>query len=176
MRRAAHRGQSLVEFALFVSVLLMLLSGLLNVGSLLNAHLAVTYAARQAALSAASAGNAALADCDALAAAAIGLRGSSDVVVARVIIYQAAADGLPIGGEGSTAFANVYAGDPGCSDSLNPPPPTVTNWPVSSRDATLYHTTMLGVEIDYTYTWLSSIFPLPPLAVTDRAVMPLGMG
>lgn len=176
MRRAARRGQSLVEFALFVSVLLTLLSGLLNVGALLNAHLAVTYAARQAALSAATAGNNALADCEALAAVAIALLPSSNVAVTRIIIYQAAADGLPIGGAGNTSFANVYAGDPGCSDSLNPPTPTVANWPATSRDGALYHTMMLGIEIDYTYSWQNALFPLPPLDVTDRTVMPLGTG
>ncbi|MBA3822830.1 MAG: pilus assembly protein [Ktedonobacterales bacterium] len=176
MRRAAHRGQSLVEFALFVSVLLTLLAGLLNLGAFLNAHLSITYAARQGALSAATAGNAPLADCDALAAIAIILRPSNDVGVTHIIIYQAASDGLPIGGLGSTAFANVYDGDPGCSDSLNPPVPTVTNWPTTARNATLYQTTMLGVEIDYTYSWQNALFPIPPFDVKDRAIMPLGTG
>jgi Flp pilus assembly protein TadG len=176
MRRSSRRGQSLVEFALFVSVLLTLLSGLLNLGALLNAHLAVTYAARQAALIAAVAGNNALADCDTLAAVAIALASDSSIDVTQIVIYQAATDGLPIGGEGNTSFANVYTGDPGCSDSLNPPAAIVTNWPSSGRDIALYHQSMLGVEIDYTYSWQNALFPLPPLDVVDRAIMPLGAG
>jgi hypothetical protein len=176
MRQVARRGQSLVEFALFVSVLLALLAGLLNFGALLNAHLAVTYATRQGALSGATAGNATLADCDALAAVAVALVGEGDVQVSQIVIYQAASDGLPIGGEGNTTFADVYAGNPGCSNNLTPPTPTVANWLPATRDANITHATMLGVEVDYTFSWQNAIFPLPPLSVVDRTVIPLGTG
>lgn len=176
MRCRGRRGQSLVEFTLFVSVLLALLAGLLDFGALLNAHLAVTYATRQAALSAATAANATLADCDALAAVAVALVGAGDVQVSHVIIYQAGSDGLPVGGQGNTSFADVYAGDPGCSDNQNPPTPTIANWLPAIRDAGIYHTTMIGVEIDYTYSWQNALFPLPALAIVDRTVVPLGTG
>jgi hypothetical protein len=165
-----------VEFALFVSILLLLLAAVLDMGTLLNAHLGVTYAARQAALSASLAGTDPLADCDALAAIAVGLAGQTNITVTRIMVYEAGSDGLPLGGAGSTADADVYAGNPGCPNAASPPTPSPANWPPASRNVTFYQANMLGIEIDYTYTWQSAAIAVGALNVVDRVVVPLTPG
>src|SRR5579884_4439852 len=58
-----RRGQSLVEFALFVSILLLLLGAVVDLGTLLSDHQAVVAASQQGALVAATLGANAGADC-----------------------------------------------------------------------------------------------------------------
>ena len=62
-RRRARRGQTLVEFALVFPIFITMLFGLIEFGFVFNAVLAVNYAARDGALAAAEAGDAAGADC-----------------------------------------------------------------------------------------------------------------
>ena len=171
--RQPKRGQSLVEFALFITILLTLLAALLDLGTLLNNHLAVTYAARQGALSAAAAGHDPIADCDALAAIAVGLAGRTDMTVTRIVIYEVGNDGLPVGGAGSTAYADVYAGNPGCTNSASPPTPSPANWLPATRNTTFYQANTLGIEIDYTYTWQSAAIATGSIHISDHVVIPL---
>ncbi len=168
--REPQRGQSLVEFSLFVTVMLLLLMGLRDMGGLLNAHQAVQRATRQATLSGAIAGATATADCQILAAAAVALVGQSEVVVQDIIIYQPGSTGQPLGGN---TLVDVYAGDPGCTNPASPPVPTVQNWPSSSRVAGFYANTMIGIKIDYTYTAVTTLFLTGPLALSESAVMPI---
>jgi Flp pilus assembly protein TadG len=171
-----QRGQGLVEFLLFVTILLVLLAGVYDLGSLLNGHLAVTYAARQGALSAASAGTNAAADCDALAAIALGVGQQPGVSVTRIAIYEPGSDGLPLGGLGSSAYADVYNGDPGCANPASMPAAQATNWPPADRVAGYAPPTMLGVEIDYTYSWQSNLISLGAISISDHAVVPITPG
>lgn len=168
-----RRGQALVEFALCITLLLALLLGMFDVGIFLTDHLAVTSAAHQGALAAASAATRPQADCNALAAIALTTRGQTGLTVTRIIIYQAGSDGHPLGGPGSTGYANVYAGNPGCPNPLAPPMPQVANWPITGRNDCFGAANTLGIEIDYTYTWQTSVIALAPLQVADSAAMPL---
>lgn len=172
-KRPPRRGQSLVEFALFITILLTLLAALLDLGTLLTNHLAVTYAARQGALSAAAAGHDPIADCDALAAIAVGLAGRTNLAVTRILIYEVGNDGLPVGGAGSTANADVYAGNPGCPNPASPPTPSPGNWLPASRNTTFYQANTLGIEIDYTYTWQSAAIATGSIHISDHVVIPL---
>jgi len=174
LRRA--RGQSLVEFVLFVTILFVMLAGVLDLGALLDAHLAVTYAARQGALGAAAAGNAATADCDALGAVAVAIGTHTGLAVTRISIYQPGSDGLPLGGLGSSAYADVYAGDPGCASEASAPVAQATNWLPASRVPAFTPPAMLGVEIDYTYTWQTPLIASGTLSVVDHVVVPLNPG
>lgn len=174
--RVPRHGQSLVEFALFLSMLLIMLGGVLDLGGLLDTHLAIIYAARQGALAAATAGSNPAADCDALAAIWVALGNRPGLTVKQISIYQPGSDGLPLGGLGSSTLADVYAGDPGCQSVSSAPPAQVMNWPSSSRTPTFTPPTMLGVEIDYAYSWQSALIALSPLAITDHVVVPLTPG
>jgi hypothetical protein len=169
-RSRPARGQSLVEFSLFVSVMLLLLMGLRDMGGVLGAHQAAQRAVRQAVLSGAIAGADASADCQILAAAAVALTGQSEVAVQDIIIYQPDSSGQPFGGN---VLADVYSGDPGCANPASPPVPTVQNWPSSLRVAGFYANTMIGIEIEYTYTAVTTLFLTGPLALTETAVMPI---
>jgi hypothetical protein len=174
--RMPQRGQSLVEFLLFVTLLIILLGGVLDLGGLLDTHLAITYAARQGALAAAAAGSDPAADCDALAAIAVALGNRTGLAVTHISIYQPGSDGLPLGGLGSATFADIYVGDPGCASAATPPAAQAMNWPSSSRTPTFTPPTMLGIEIDYTYSWQSALIALSPLSVIDHYVIPLTPG
>ena len=61
--RRRRRGQSLVEFALVLPIFVSLLMGMIEFAFVFNATLSVNYAARDAALAGAEAGNAIGADC-----------------------------------------------------------------------------------------------------------------
>jgi Flp pilus assembly protein TadG len=174
--RARSHGQSLVEFALFVSILLLLLGGVTDLAMLLNDHLAVAYAARQGVLAAAMAGTDALADCDALAAVASATQGLPGMTVTRIVLYESASDGQPVGGAGSTAKADVYVGNPGCANPVTPPSPSPGNWLPAARDATLFTASSIGIEIDYQYAWQTTLVATGTLSVTDDAVMPISSG
>ncbi len=166
------RGQSLVEFALSISILMVLMLALLDLGVLLMDHLAVTTASRQAALAAASAATRSQADCNALAAIALATAHHSGLTVNRIVIYEAAPNGWELGGAGTTGYADVYTGNPGCTANTTPAP-TIANWLPATRHACFYTENSLGVEIDYTYTWQTTVFALPALQITDHAVVPL---
>ena len=62
-RSKGSRGQSLVEFALVFPIFFTLLLGMIEFAFVFNAILAVNYAARDAALAAAEAGDRSGADC-----------------------------------------------------------------------------------------------------------------
>ncbi len=170
--KAVARGQSLVEFALSISILMLLMLALLDLGVLLMDHLAVTTASRQAALAAASAATHSQADCNALAAIAIATAHHTGLTVTRIVIYEAAANGWELGGAGTTGYADVYTGNPGCVANTTPMP-TIANWLPATRHACFYTENSLGVEIDYTFTWQTTVFALPALQITDHAVVPL---
>lgn len=167
-RRRSRRGQSLVEFALFLSVILLLLGGLVDLGTLLDDHLSVVTASRHAALAAATAGTNAKADCVALATVALATRDLRGVSVTRIVIYQSGSDGLP-----SASYEDVYLGNPGCTNSASPPVAAPANWLPATRINAYGSANSLGVEIDYTYDWQMLLIAIGSLNVVDHAVMPI---
>ena len=175
-RARMRRGQSLVEFALSVSTLLLLLGAVFDLGSLLNDHLSVVSASHQAALAAAVAGTSAQADCNALAAVSLATQNALGLTVTRVVIYEAGSDGLPLGGAGSVSYADVYLGNPGCPNAASPPIAQPANWPPTLRSAAYPNANSLGVEVDYTYTWQMTLIAVGTLSVTDHTVMPITPG
>lgn len=166
------KGQGLVEFSLFVSIMLVLLAAVYDLGSLLNTHLTVVYAARQGALMAASVGQDSSADCDALAAIAAAISNHSNVVIDKVTIYQAASDGLPIGGWSGTGYVQTYNGMPACS-SITALVAQISNWPPANRRVKAGQADSLGVRIDYTYTWQLTLIGTGQVHLADYAVFPL---
>lgn len=173
MKRRCARGQGIVEFALFVTVLLLMLAAVMDLGQLLNDHLAVTYAARQAALIAGTAGTNAASDCDALAAIMVAAENHPGMRITRIVIYEADSNGLPVGGVGNAAMSDVYPGNPGCTNPAAPPVPQPGNWLPAARTVSTYGATSVGVEIDYVYTWQTTFIATGSLNVTDHATMPL---
>ncbi|HKD76790.1 MAG TPA: hypothetical protein VKB76_14895, partial [Ktedonobacterales bacterium] len=58
-------------------------------------------------------------------------------------------------------------------DPAKPPIPQIGNWLPSARTTSFPGGDSLGVEIDYTYTWQTTLIALGSLDVTDHAVMPI---
>lgn len=97
-RASGRRGQSLVEFALIFPLFITMLMGIIEFAFVFNALLSVNYAARDAALAAAEAGNTTGADCVILSSVedAVGSPTADDRIL-QVEIYKADADGDMIG-------------------------------------------------------------------------------
>src|SRR5215467_7071466 len=62
-RRSKERGQALLEFAVLLVLILFMIAGVVDVGGLLNDHINIEYATRQAARTGAVLGNQPTADC-----------------------------------------------------------------------------------------------------------------
>jgi Flp pilus assembly protein TadG len=99
-----RHGQTLVEFALVIPIFLIIFISVIEFGFMLNATLAVNFATRDAALIAAEAGNADLADCTILRYVENDISEPlSDAQIQSVTIYQADRAGQPVPG-----VQNVY--------------------------------------------------------------------
>ncbi len=179
-RRRGQRGQALLEFAMFFLFLMYLLAGTTNLGGLLNDHLSIEYATRQAARTGAVLGNQGgtsgfAADCAIIGAIDAALVNIPNLTVNKITIYKAGADGQPI----DTTTMDVYAGNSTCSVSgttdtisptiLNPP----GGYPPANRNNQPYTEDSLGVKVDYTYSFNFPLLPGGSFNASDYAVMPI---
>jgi TadE-like protein len=106
-RRSDSEGQSLVEFALVFPLFFMLVLGLIEFAFVFNALLAVNYGARDGALAAAEAGDAAGADCVILDWIERAITAPADTNrIESVEIYQAKPDGTIWPGTSKTVYAH----------------------------------------------------------------------
>ncbi len=93
-----ERGQTLVEFALVFPLFLLMMVGLIEFAFVFNALLSVNYAARDAALAAAEAGDVAGGDCSILKSIDTAIGAPADRArIQTVEIYQATPNGAMIG-------------------------------------------------------------------------------
>ncbi|HEU5369016.1 MAG TPA: TadE/TadG family type IV pilus assembly protein [Ktedonobacterales bacterium] len=167
-KRRLQRGQALVEFAVIMSFTFLLLAGALDLGSLMDSHLAIVYATRQAARTGAEEDTNAGADCAVLGAVYAATQNLTLVTINRIVIYQADANGNP------TSLEQVYAGNPGCpSPPSTPISPNPATWPPSIRVDTPPNEDSIGIEIDYTYRWQTAFVAAGNYQGTDRTVMKL---
>jgi hypothetical protein len=141
---------------------MILLAGVVDIGTLLDDHMDIVYAARQGARTGSVLGNNAQADCAILAATQSALLNQPNLTVTSIIIYKADPSG------NNTGSADVYAAPFNCSS------PSSASWPPASRNNTIYREDSIGVEIDYTYQFQFNWFGAGPLAGSDHAVYPIG--
>ncbi len=176
-RRRASRGQALVEFVLFVPLLMSLVIGSTDISTLLNDHLDVVYAARAGARVGSVIGNYAptgatyTADCAIIGAVQSALTGSRNVQILEIAIYQAG----PTGVYSTSLPQDLYPGNAVCgADGAPLPGASPSDWAPSVRSSAPFNEDSIGVAITYTYT-----FAFNPLGggttapVTDTAVMPI---
>lgn len=183
-RRKVSRGQALVEFALFVPLLLFMVVGATDISTLLDDHLNVVYAARTGARVGSVIGSYSptsapyTADCAVIGAVQAALVNSPNVQVNWIAIYQADATGVYT----SKSPQDRYPGSAVCnSDGTISQPAIQTTWaPNTPRSTKPFLEDSLGVAINYTYT-----FQFNPLGVqfnpqgggaftaTDSSVMPI---
>jgi hypothetical protein len=163
-----QHGQALVEFAVILSLLSMLLAAAVDLGSLLDSHLGIVYATRQAARIGAEEDQNAGADCAVLGAVYAATKNLIQVTITQIIIYQADSSG------NSTGKEQVYAGNPGCPSPPNTPePPSPGSWDPSIRHDSPPNEDSLGVEIDYLYNSQTGFIATAGFQGSDRTVMKL---
>jgi len=168
-KRAASRGQALVEFVMIFPLIMLLVLGASDVATLLDNHLDVVYTARTAARIGSILGTAPATDCAIIGAIRAAMSSVRNIQVNRIVIYQAGADGLPIG-----ANRDVYQGATVCNaDGTTSPAATSLGWPPGQRSTTPLFEDSIGVEIDYSYTFQLDLLGVGQFTSADRAVMPL---
>jgi TadE-like protein len=176
-RRPDERGASLVEVGLVMPLLILLAIGLSEIGFLVIDYITVSNAARAGARTAAAAADNPNADeviLDVVEEAVCNLRFSN---VESVTIFKAPADGsvptLP------SNDANVWvntgplssldcdvAGTQGFSMGTN-----CCNWLSTSRDRIPPDFDTIGIQVEFSHTSVTGLFPFPTVNWTEIAVM-----
>lgn len=191
--RAGQRGQSLVELAIAIPVILILLLGMLEFGFAFSHHLTLEYATREGArMGAALANGTAEVDCnlspgvdlDAYIIAAVqrvllGAGGQIPITqVKEIHIYEADS----VGAEGLT---NKWV--PGAGPTVETVPlqfmrSCATNWAPCSRTNTSGNVDSLGVSLIYDYQYITPLGKFMgmtgavQLRISDRTIMALNPG
>jgi hypothetical protein len=170
MRRLRDRGTSLVEVGLILPVLILMAVGLSEIGFLVVDYLTVTNAAREGARTGAAAADFPTADdliLQAVEEASCNLR-FGDLELVRV--FKADAVGDPIVGSineytpsGSGLACDSPLIDLSCANGCP--------WVASSRDRVPPTLDVLGVELTFSHTSVTGIFPFPTVDWTETAVM-----
>ncbi|MDE3229332.1 MAG: pilus assembly protein [Chloroflexota bacterium] len=177
-RGKTSRGQALVEFALFVPLLLTLVLGATDVATLLDDHLDIVYAARAGARVGSVIGNFSpsgatfTADCAVIGAVQAALSSAVNLQITQIAIYQAP----PSGAWSSTLPQDVYPGNTICLPSGAPSnTATTATWIPSTRNHTPFTEDSIGVAIWFSYTYQFNIFGFLPVApvMPEYAVMPI---
>jgi Flp pilus assembly protein TadG len=174
-RRGASRGQALVEFMVFVLLLVSMVLGATDIANLLDDHLNIVYAARTGARVGAVMGRNSFADCATIGAIQAALANSPNVQLTLITIYQVDPlnPGLP-----SASSEEVYPGNTMCT-STNPNTGTLTQspspntWPASGRNVNPFTESSIGVKLNYTYTFAFEPLGSGTFPSSDFAVMPL---
>lgn len=173
MRSFSDKGASLVEASILIPVLILLAVGLSEIGFLVVDYLTVSNSAREGARTGAAAANfnQGGVDADDLILAAVeesacNLRFGD---LEEVRIFKADADGNPI-----TGSINVYSptGALACgSTTTNLGCDNLCPWAPASRDRVPPTFDDLGVEVTFSHSDITGIFPFPTVNWSERAIM-----
>jgi Flp pilus assembly protein TadG len=185
IRRHLDRGQSTVEYAIVVPILLLILLGILEFGFAFSHHITMQYATREGARTGAALNNGTAAfackdvDDQIIAAVQRVLTASGsqvDLTKVSLHIYEADTSGQ------ETTHAEVWK--PGAGDKVDGVALNFVrssgNWDACSRkDDGFGKTDSLGVSMTYDYRYVTPLGSLmglsgsPSLHMTDRTVMAL---
>ena len=166
-RSRQDRGQSLVEFALVFPIFFTLLLGLIEFAFVFNAILAVNYAARDAALAAAEAGDRSGADCIILDSVDRAVSApADDARVISVEIFKANSNGGAIGSP--TVYVRDASGVAGTSCTYADSTTltvhyhlTTDGYPIASRCNIMNGcggstaVDNIGVRVTYNHPWIT---------------------
>jgi len=166
-RREKSRGQALVEFALVFPIFFTLILGVIEFAFVFNALLSVNYAARDAALAAAEAGDTTGADCVILQAVESAMGPPTDEDrIQSVEIYEANANGGQIGSP--TTYTRTSSTTCNFLDGTTATVPysrTANGYPEANRcnilggcDPLLTDSVdNIAVRITYTHVWVTPL-------------------
>lgn len=169
MRLRRDRGASLVEVGIILPVLILLAIGLSEIGFLVVDYLTVTNAAREGARTGAAAADFPTADdliLEAVEEASCNLR-FGDLQMVR--IFNADGTGHPI-----TGAINEYSPSGGLNCDAPGHSITCDNgcpWVAAGRDRVPPGLDVLGVEVTFSHTSVTGIFPFPTVDWDETAVM-----
>lgn len=171
-KQKRQRGQALVEFAVVMSfVLFPIFAGAVDLSNLLDSHLGIVYATRQAARVGAEEDQNAVADCAILGSIFAATQNLNLVTVTRIVIFQIDSTGTVTGKK------DVYTGNPGCPNPASPPVANPNTWnpavTPSLRNDTPPTEDSIGIEIDYTYSWQTGFIATGSFTGTDQTIMKL---
>lgn len=168
-RSTRSRGQALVEFALFVPIILLMLVGSTDISSLLDDHLNLIYATRTSVRVGTVLGSDPGADCAIIGSLRAAVSSVRYLRIQQIIIFKADASGNPI-----TADEDIYPGSAICNpNGTISPPATTLNWAPGLRSTTPFSEDSLGVEVDYIYTFQLNLLGSGQFSSFERAVMPM---
>jgi Flp pilus assembly protein TadG len=193
-RREAEEGQSLVEFSMIITVMMLLLLGMLEFGFLFDQHLTLEYSSREGARVGAALANGsttfpcATVDDHVVAAVQRVLTSPGSRIdaskVSEIRIYKATSTG-----DQSGSLANIWSYSPGAGPSIDGKNldfiAGTTNWSACGRSNVTSAPDSLGVRVTYTYhavTPLAAVMsffggPGPAtIPITDKTIMALNPG
>ncbi len=173
MRRLGDKGASLVEVGIILPILILLAIGLSEIGFLVVDYLTVTNAAREGARTGAAAADFDQGGVDAddlilesVEEAACNLR-FGDLESVRIFRADGVGDPItgaineysPSGALDCDTSSNSLGCDNGCP------------WAASGRDRVPPALDVLGVEVTFSHTSVTGLFPFPTVDWTETAVM-----
>jgi Flp pilus assembly protein TadG len=192
--REATRGQSLVEFSMVITVMMLLLLGMLEFGFIFDQHLTLEYSSREGARVGAAMANGSTAypcaqvDNHVIAAVQRVLTSPGSRVtpnrVSEIRIYKSTSTGAQ---SGTLANTWVYqaAGGPTIDGKALDFKNVTTNWSACGRSNTTSNPDSIGVRVTYSYlpvTPLSAVMNFfggtgpTAIPITDKTVMALNPG
>ena len=183
--RRGESGAVIVEFSFIATLLVILVLGVFEIGSIWTDHQSLTQASRAGARVGSQVGTDGAADSEALKAieAALGSLGSD---VSRVVVYEADSNGdMPtacetaVAGYSGSSNCNVYdatsianLSTPGWWGSGTSCGSADGNWcSATDRDDTQANATYLGVQVEITRPYLTGFFGGGTHTMTETTVM-----
>jgi Flp pilus assembly protein TadG len=163
-----ERGQTLVEFALVFPLFILLLMSVIEFAFAFNANLAIAYASRDAALTAAEAGNSTGGDCAIVKKVVDDVGAPADAnKITTIEIYWSDSNGAYFGGNSANHNVWVYGTPTTCTYPDGTSVTVPFNLPLANigyAEATRcnvvagcpgHNTTVdtIGVRVNYTYAW-----------------------
>jgi len=172
-----EEGASLVEVSLILPLLIILAIGLAEIGFLVIDYITVSNAARSGARTGSSAANATDADdliLNVVEEAACNLR-FGDLV--SVTIYRPLADGSKpmVGATPDFSLTNVYtpSGPLRCRNDAHALNHDAGTWNSAGRNRVPPDFDTIGIEVVFSHTGVTGLFPFPTMEWTETAIMQL---
>jgi hypothetical protein len=161
-----------VEFTLFFTFVMgPMVLGVTDISSLLDTHVNLVYAAREAARIGAVLGDRTGADCAIVGAIHATLLNQPEVTLTQVTIFEITYNGLVTGNQ--EVYSGVAACDP--TTGIFNPLPSVDTWPAGTgvRITTPFDEDSIGVTLNFTYTWRFNLLGFGPFNGYDSVQYPI---
>lgn len=183
-RPRRNRGQALLEFSMFVLIMIYMTAGVADIGGLLDDHISLEYAVRQGARTGSVLGNQSNTDCAIIDSIDAAVSGMPNLTITEVQIYDAGTNGNVLNdGSGNPLMDDYKGNNPYCTVSTSggvtttsiSPAGNPLNYLPESRNNQPFNEDSIGVKVFYAYKIQFSFagFFSGTLNAYDYAVMPI---